>query len=86
MTPEEPTFSVTLIKASEAGVPLVRRGEYMYTANWLPRVGETIPISRCDGRDGTVLGYVTRVDPGSAHPISVVEADSPTTSTDDLLA
>jgi hypothetical protein len=82
----ELTFTVTLIKPSE-GIPLIERGAYVYSAELLPRVGETIPITRGDVEDAdaprSLLGYVTRVDPFAEHPISVVEADG--FETDDLI-
>ena len=82
----ELTFTVTLIKPSE-GIPLIERGAYLYSAELLPRVGETIPITRGDVEDTDaarpLLGYVTRVDPFAEHPISVVEAD--VSATDDLI-
>jgi hypothetical protein len=83
----ELTFTVTLIKPSE-GIPQIERGAYLYSAELLPRVGETIPITRGDvaddGAPRSLLGYVTRVDPFAEHPISVVEADGMLT-TDDLI-
>jgi hypothetical protein len=82
------TFTVTLIKPSE-GIPVIERGAYRYTGEWLPKVGDTISVTPGDASNGgaqhPILGYVTRVDPFSENPISVVEADA-VAPTDDLLA
>lgn len=61
----------------------------------LPQVGDTVSLEQVsvpDGRvTGTILGYVTRVNPAAEHPISVVEVgtaerngpDSPSASPED---
>jgi hypothetical protein len=72
---QERTFAVTLIKAGR-GIPSIEVGAYTYTAEWLPRVGETIPLRLAaapEGADGALHGYVTKVNPVSDTPISVVE-------------
>jgi hypothetical protein len=85
--PAQGAFTVTLIKPSE-GVPEIERGAYRYSGGLLPRVGDTITITRGDASDddasSPILGYVTRVDPFAENPISVVEA-SPSDSSDDLI-
>jgi len=73
----ERTFAVTLIKAG-GGIPSVEVGAYTYTADWLPQVGETIdvrPAAAADGAETQLKGYVTKVNPVSDTPISVVEVD-----------
>jgi hypothetical protein len=84
------TFSVTLVKVGP-GLPYFEVGAYRYTAEWLPQVGDTIsiqPIAASDGEPAVELrGYVTRVNPMSETPISVVEVEtSALVATDDLLA
>jgi hypothetical protein len=84
------TFSVTLVKVGP-GLPYFEVGAYRYTAEWLPQVGDTIwiqPIAADDGDPAAELrGYVTRVNPTSETPISVVEVETPALlATDDLLA
>jgi hypothetical protein len=73
----EHTYAVTLIKAGQ-GIPHVEVGAYRYTADWLPQVGETIPIRSAAAPEGEGLelqGYVTKVNPVSDAPISVVEVE-----------
>jgi hypothetical protein len=85
--PAQGAFTVTLIKPSD-GVPEIERGAYRYDGERLPRVGDTITVTRGEASDGDasppILGYVTRVDPSAENPISVVEA-SPADTSDDLI-
>jgi hypothetical protein len=90
MTAGDRTFSVTLVKVGPT-LPYFEVGAYRYTAEWLPRVGETISISRATGEAGDATemlrGYVTRVSPASDTPISVVEVEgTEPDEIDDLLA
>lgn len=83
----EHTYAVTLIKTG-GGIPLVEVGAYRYTADWLPQVGDTIPIRpasspEVDARE--LQGYVTRVNPVSDAPISVVEVESDQGALDDVV-
>lgn len=71
----ERTYAVTLIKVG-AGLPLVESGAYRYTGDGLPRVGETIAVSSASGAN-ELRGYVTKVNPHSETPISVVETERP---------
>jgi hypothetical protein len=74
----ERTFAVTLIKTGR-GIPQVEVGAYRYTGDWLPQVGETILVRRADESDGLAAelqGFVTKVNPVSDTPISVVEVDA----------
>ena len=73
----ERTFAVTLIKTGR-GIPQVEVGAYRYTGDWLPEVGETILVRRADETDGLgpeLQGFVTKVNPVSDTPISVVELE-----------
>ena len=83
------TFSVTLVRPSN-GLPSFEVGAYEYVAERLPYVGETIPIRKIVDPDGgdEVRGYVTRVDPNAATPISVTQVDDPepAPTADDVLA
>jgi hypothetical protein len=78
------TYGVTLVKVS-SGLPLFEVGAYRYTGDRLPRVGDTIPIS-CVAAPGELHGYVTRINPASETPISVVEVASTDSSIEDVLA
>jgi len=76
------SFAVTLVKVG-SGLPQVEIGAYTYTGDRLPSVGETIVVHGAGGgRD--LRGYVTRIKPDSAAPISVVELED-TTSADDFV-
>ena len=85
----EHTYAVTLVKVG-SGLPLFEVGAYRYTASWLPEVGETIAISPASAPDGSATelrGYVTKINPTSDTPISVVEIESTEpNSIDDVLA
>lgn len=81
------TYAVTLIKAG-VGIPQVEVGAYRYTANWLPQVGDTIPIRPASSPEegGPELqGYVTRVNPVADAPISVVEVVGGQSTVDDVV-
>jgi hypothetical protein len=83
----EHTYAVTLIKAG-VGIPLVEVGAYRYTADWLPQVGDTIPIRPASSSEegaSELQGYVTRVNPVSDAPISVVEVEGGERSVDDVV-
>jgi hypothetical protein len=74
---QEHTYAVTLIKTGR-GIPQVEVGAYQYTGDWLPEVGETIVVRRADDPDGVAAelqGFVTKVNPVSDTPISVVEVE-----------
>jgi hypothetical protein len=74
---QERTFAVTLIKTGR-GIPSVEVGAYTYTADWLPQVGETIHVRSAAAAEGAgreLRGYVTKVNPVSDTPISVVEVE-----------
>ncbi len=62
---------------------------YKYVGDCLPFVGETILLrgSADSGRDelGDRYGYVTRIDPTAATPISATETDPPESGADDYL-
>jgi hypothetical protein len=84
------TFAVTLVKVGR-GLPHFEVGAYRYTAEWLPQVGDTIEIRRVTTDDADppeeLRGYVTRVNPTSDAPISVVEVEtSELVTTDEILA
>ena len=81
---DEQTYAVTLVKVG-AGLPIVEVGAYRYTADRLPTVGERIPITPVSAL-GEIHGYVTRINPASDSPISVVEVPRDENSTDDLVA
>ncbi|HEY1316126.1 MAG TPA: hypothetical protein VGF10_02805 [Gaiella sp.] len=73
----ERTFAVTLIKTGR-GIPQVEVGAYRYTGDWLPEVGETIPVRPADDPEGVgaeLQGFVTKVNPVAETPISVVEVE-----------
>lgn len=73
----ERTFAVTLIKTGR-GIPQVEVGAYQYTGDWLPEPGETIAVRRADDPEGVAAalqGFVTKVNPVSDTPISVVEVE-----------
>ena len=67
------TFAVTLVKVG-SGLPQVEIGAYTYTSDRLPLVGETIVVHPAAG-GSDLHGYVTRIKPDSAAPISVVEVE-----------
>src|SRR6476646_2831672 len=74
---DERTFAVTLVKTG-SGLPLFEVGAYRYTADWLPQVGDTIAIRSAAAPDGSgpeLQGYVTRINPASDTPISVIEVE-----------
>ena len=78
---------VTLIKAG-GGIPQVEVGAYRYTGDWLPEVGETIvirPAAAPDEAGPELQGFVTKVNPVSDTPISVVEVESQGTLDDVVL-
>ena len=80
----ERSFSVTLIKTGR-GIPSVEVGAYTYTADWLPAVGETIavrPVAAPEGTAAELQGFVTKVNPVSDTPISVVEVEGPSQEAD----
>jgi hypothetical protein len=80
----EHTYAVTLIKAG-VGIPYVEVGAYRYTADWLPQVGETIPIRSAaapEGEGQELQGYVTKVNPVSDAPISAVVVQGQSTDDD----
>ena len=81
---QERTFAVTLIKTGR-GIPSVEVGAYTYTGDWLPEVGETIPVRPAADREGApaeLQGFVTKVNPVSDTPISVVEVESQSAADD----
>jgi hypothetical protein len=81
---DERTFAVTLVKTG-SGLPLFEVGAYRYTADWLPQVGDTIAISPASAPEGAapdMQGYVTRINPASDTPISVIEVESEQTADD----
>jgi hypothetical protein len=85
------TYAVTLVKVGP-GLPVFEIGAYTYTGRWLPQVGDTISIRPVSARDGEapedLQGYVTRINPTSNSPISVLAVASDATeasSTDDYL-
>jgi hypothetical protein len=88
MTSDARTFAVTLVRVGPA-LPYFEVGAYRYTGDRLPQVGETILVSRAAAEEGeaspNLRAYVTRINPFSDTPISVVELDGSTES-DDLLA
>ena len=82
---DERTFAVTLVKTGSA-LPLFEVGAYRYTADWLPQVGETIairPASAPEGSSPDLQGYVTRINPASDTPISVIEVEGGQSGDDD---
>lgn len=83
------TFAVTLIKPGP-GLPYFEVGAYRYTAEWLPEVGDLIPLTRAvvsDGDEPDVLeAYVTRVRPASETPISATPVTVSARQDDDILA
>ncbi len=84
---DERTFAVTLVKTG-SGLPLFEVGAYRYTADWLPQVGDTIAIRSAAAPEGSTAelqGYVTRINPASDTPISVIEVESGQTGEDDLV-
>jgi hypothetical protein len=84
---DERTFAVTLVKTG-SGLPLFEVGAYRYTADWLPQVGDTIAIRSAAAPEGSapeLQGYVTRINPASDTPISVIEVESGQTGEDDLV-
>ena len=84
----ERTFAVTLVKTG-SGLPLFEVGAYRYTADWLPRVGETIGIrsaSSPEDASAELQGYVTRINPASDTPISVIEVAGDRSAEDDVVA
>jgi len=78
------TYAVTLVKVG-SGLPLFEVGAYRYTGDSLPRVGDTILIS-CVAAPGELHGYVTRINPASDTPISVVEVTGAESSADYVVA
>ena len=81
---DERTFAVTLVKTGSA-LPLFEVGAYRYTADWLPQVGDTIAITPASAPAGSapdMQGYVTRINPASDTPISVIEVESEQTADD----
>ena len=81
---EARTFAVTLVKTG-SGLPLFEVGAYLYTADWLPEVGDTIsirPASAVEGSGPDMQGYVTRINPASDTPISVIEVEGGQTADD----
>jgi hypothetical protein len=84
----ERTFAVTLVKTG-SGLPLFEVGAYRYTADWLPRVGETIgirPASSSEDASAELQGYVTRINPASDTPISVIEVAGDQSAEVDVVA
>ena len=84
---DERTFAVTLVKTGSA-LPLFEVGAYRYTADWLPQVGETIairPASAPEGSAPDLQGYVTRINPASDTPISVIEIEGEQSGDDDVV-
>jgi hypothetical protein len=85
--PVERTYAVTLVKTGP-GLPVFEVGAYRYTADWLPRVGETIALRSASAPDGAapeLQGYVTRINPASDTPISVVEIAGDPSGDDDVV-
>lgn len=88
---EVTTYAVTLVRVG-SGLPVFEIGAYTYTGRWLPQVGDTISIRRASAVEGEMSeelqGYVTKVNPTSSSPISVLEVErepSDASSTDDYL-
>lgn len=74
---DERTFPVTLMRAGP-GLPYFEVGAYRYTAEWLPRAGDLITITKAGATElesaESLLVYVTRVEPNADTPIRVTEA------------
>jgi hypothetical protein len=86
---DDRTFAVTLVKVGP-GLPYFEVGAYRYTGPWLPQVGETISVTRvappAEGASDELQVFVTRVNPVSDTPISVMEVETPAAvTTDDIL-
>jgi hypothetical protein len=73
------TYAVTLVRIG-LGLPVFEVGAYTYTGRGLPQVGDTIsirPVSASDDANSAeVQGYVTKINPLSDNPISVLETKS----------
>jgi hypothetical protein len=74
---EERTFPVTLMRAGP-GLPYFEVGAYRYTAEWLPRAGDLITVTKAAVTElepfAPLLVYVTRVEPNADTPIRATEA------------
>jgi hypothetical protein len=74
---EERTFSVTLMRAGP-GLPYFDVGAYRYTAEWLPRAGDLITVTKAAVTElepgEPLLVFVTRVEPNADTPIRATEA------------
>jgi hypothetical protein len=60
------------------GLPYFEVAAYRYTAQWLPRAGDLITVTKAAQTDSEpvepLLVYVTRVEPNADTPIRATEA------------
>lgn len=73
---ENKPFSLTLVRVGPF-LPYVEADVYEYRGFSLPGVGDTITVSRIEGRDGATpdetRAYVTRVDGNAKPPLMATE-------------